>query len=246
MKMTEMAVAIVALAFVSCHKETVEPVTPVTPQPVAASPPPPVTPPSVTIVSPSSAPPPVATPAAHLAPEGVFYLIAAARVETNDGIIGLPPGTGVKLVRPGIYLTPAGETPLPPEQLTNDMDIARQARDSDRAAQSAVKQQSATEASQARVIDAITNVESNARAKAVLTEIDRQQLNTRLAALNREKQELEAQASALSKEVNKQHSDKATGKIVSYSDSGLATIRAQIATVRDQINATQAALRAAK
>lgn len=78
-----------------------------------------------------------ATPAPEFAPEGVFYLIAAARVETADGIKGLPPGTGVKLVKPGIYLTPAGEVPLDAALLTNDMGKARAARDADRARQAA-------------------------------------------------------------------------------------------------------------
>lgn len=110
------------------------PTTPV-PEPIAAATPPPA--------------PAPATPAPELAPEGVFYLLAAARVETADGLVGLPPGTGVKLVRPGIYLTPSGEVPLDPALLTNDMGKARAARDADRARQGAAQAQVAAEGARA-------------------------------------------------------------------------------------------------
>ena len=71
----------------------------------------------------------------ELAPPGVFYLLTPARVETKDGIIGFPPGTRVTLVRPGIYLTPAGKVSLAETQLTNDIGIARAASANDRNAQ---------------------------------------------------------------------------------------------------------------
>jgi hypothetical protein len=84
---------------------------------------------------------PVPTAAPELAPPGVFYLLAAARVETSDGVTGLPPGTGVKLVRPGVYLTPAGEVSLNPSLLTNDMGVARRALAQEKAKQSTLEQQ---------------------------------------------------------------------------------------------------------
>ena len=93
-------------------------------------------------ISPAPAP---TTSAPELAPEGVFYLLAPSRVETVDGLYGLPPGTGVKLVRPGIYLTPYGEVPLDPALLTNDMGKARAARAAERAAQGAAHPRIATE-----------------------------------------------------------------------------------------------------
>jgi hypothetical protein len=91
--------------------------------------------------NPANAPavPPVAATTPQLAPPGVFYLIKAARVETADGVTGLPPGTGVKLLHDDVYLTPAGQARLGAEMLTNDLNIARQARDGDRAAQNAVQ-----------------------------------------------------------------------------------------------------------
>jgi hypothetical protein len=93
--------------------------------------------------TPSPTPPLVAevtpSPGPHFAPEGVFYLVAMYRVETKNGVIGLPPGTGVKRVREGVYLTPSGELAIPANFLTNDMDLARQARDADRATQVAAR-----------------------------------------------------------------------------------------------------------
>jgi hypothetical protein len=80
-----------------------------------------------------------ATAHAELAPPGVFYTIAPARVETASGIVGLKPGTGVKLTRPGFYLTPYGEVALADEQVTNDMALARQAANQDAAQQAQLK-----------------------------------------------------------------------------------------------------------
>jgi len=76
-----------------------------------------------------STPAPETPPPRHLAPEGVFYLTTWVKAENKDGITGLPPGTEVKLVKPGIYRTPGGEMPLDENKITNDLDIARRARD---------------------------------------------------------------------------------------------------------------------
>jgi len=94
-------------------------------------------------------PPAPATPAPELAPEGIFYLLAPSRVETDHGLVGLLAGTGVKLVRPGVYLTPSGEVPLDPALLTNDMAKARAARDVGRAAQTAAQARVAAEGARA-------------------------------------------------------------------------------------------------
>jgi hypothetical protein len=67
-------------------------------------------------------------------------------VETDSGIVGLPPGTGVKLVREGIYQTPAGEVPLDAKLLTNDMTLARKVLNADRAKQAATKARLASDA----------------------------------------------------------------------------------------------------
>jgi hypothetical protein len=107
------------------------------------------------------APVPVAqAPAPELAPPGVFYLVEAYKVETDAGITGLPPGTGVKLLHDNVYLTPAGEAKLPPGILTNDMAAAREARDADRQAQTVAQQsiaaQNAAAAQHARLVDSAT------------------------------------------------------------------------------------------
>jgi gag-polyprotein putative aspartyl protease len=86
---------------------------------------------------PPAAPSTVAAPA-ELAAPGVFYLLTAAHVQTADGITGLPPGTEVTLVRPGIYLTPAGKVHLDQTQLTNDLGKARIAIANDRNSQAAL------------------------------------------------------------------------------------------------------------
>ena len=117
------AVAI-TLTFASCSKQTIvrddepEPATPAT-QPSS----------QVPMATPPAGATPPAAQARQVAPEGIFYLTKTVRVETAGGVRTLTPGTGVKLVRPGIYLTPAGETPLAAEQMTNNLAIARAARD---------------------------------------------------------------------------------------------------------------------
>jgi len=119
------------------------------PEPETSVPPTTPAPATPTLEPVAVATPPPATPAPELAPPGVFYLIAAARVETSDGIVGLKPGTGVKLVRPGIYLTPAGEVSLNPEQMTNDLALARRVASADSSAQAAVKSALAAQAATA-------------------------------------------------------------------------------------------------
>jgi len=94
------------------------------------------------------------TGGSQLAPPGVFYLLTPAHVETKDGIIGLPPGTRVTLVRPGIYLTPSGKVSLDETQLTNDLGKARAASANDRAAQAALRAKPQA-AMRARPVDTI-------------------------------------------------------------------------------------------
>lgn len=140
-------IALAALAFASCSK----PVSEESPPPLASTTPAPGSAATGPAPAPSAPQPSTGATASapELAPAGVFYLLTPARIETPDGIRGLPPGTGVKLVRTGVYLTPYGETSLKPDQLTNDMGIARRARDADQAAQRAA--QGARLAEQARV-----------------------------------------------------------------------------------------------
>jgi hypothetical protein len=151
MKVTGLIAVMAALAGASCSK-------PVATTGDEDAPPPPAAVTTSAPVTPIAAPAPggaisqtpSATPAPELAPEGVFYLVAVARVENADGVHNLPPGTGVKLVRPGVYLTPYGEHPLAAALLTNDLAKARAARDADRAAQDAARQKTADVAQAAR------------------------------------------------------------------------------------------------
>ncbi len=115
--MKKIGLLIVLLALTSCSKPTStekQPQLPKTsPTPAAATPEPVV----------EAAPPP------EIAPSGTFFLLTPASVETSKGLRELPPGTGVQLVRPGIYLTPLGEGPIADAHLTNDIKEAREARD---------------------------------------------------------------------------------------------------------------------
>ena len=56
--------------------------------------------------TPSATPPPVAVATLepnYFAPPGVYFLIAAASIETADGIVGLKPGTRLQKTGPGKY-----------------------------------------------------------------------------------------------------------------------------------------------
>lgn len=61
------------------------------------------------------------TASGELAPPGVFYLLTGASIETKGGITGLRPGTKLTLVKPGIYMSPAGKLSLSEAQVTNDL-----------------------------------------------------------------------------------------------------------------------------
>lgn len=88
--------------------------------------------------------PPPATPAPELAPPGVYYLITAVSVETSDGILGLKPGQPLKEVRPGVYRADNNEVTLRPDQVTNDLAIARRFAAQDQRNQAAIQQHLAT------------------------------------------------------------------------------------------------------
>jgi hypothetical protein len=117
--------------------------------------------PEVADQKPADGPVNAAAPVApELAPPGVFYLVSEVRLETDSGITGLPPGTGVKLLHDDVYLTPAGEAHLTAEQLTNNLAVARTARDADRATQTAAQARIANEG-------AVANARARAEAAAV-------------------------------------------------------------------------------
>jgi len=234
-----------ALAFASCSKQaSTQTDEESTPAPKAAATPAPR--PAEVAVTPATPAPatPAPAPAPELAPEGIFYLIVAARVETPNGVNGLPPGTGVKLVRPGIYLTPAGEVHLNPEQLTNDMAVARAARDAAQAAQAALRQRGAAEAGTAAVqarTNAVQNQNSNA---AAILAIERQRLETQIAGLRTQLVETERQIGVLYEKKSKESFDRvAKGRtIASTTDQQIATSRTQADALRSQIVAAESEL----
>ena len=80
--------------------------------------------------------PATSTPASavrELAPDGIVYLLVRVRMETDSGIISLPPGTGLKLIRPGVYTDGLHELTLTAEQVSNDVETAREAKRADAA-----------------------------------------------------------------------------------------------------------------
>jgi len=136
------------LMVASCHKPVAEnssdspapaPAAETTPAPVTVK----ATPVPATPAPVAAVPTPAGTP--ELAPPGVYYLLAATKIETADGIFGLPPGAGLKRIRPGTYLSSNGEVQLRDDQVTNDMALARKAKQQDEAVQIALKNRIAQE-----------------------------------------------------------------------------------------------------
>jgi hypothetical protein len=243
-----------ALAFTSCSRPTTAaqmtempaPPAEVPSVPIAVATPPPV--PAVPVdvaTSPPVIPEPAAPAPPELAPEGVFYVIVATRVETESGVHGLPPGTGVKLVRPGIYLTPAGEMAIAPERLTNDMAVARAARNAAQAEQAALQQQGAANASVAAEQARMDAADVTVAHKDGLKTLDRERLEKNLAALQQQKVNMEAQVSLLVIKRNKEYDGRAMGRTVtSNAETQLIAARAQLKTIRDQITTATRQLRA--
>jgi hypothetical protein len=83
----------------------------------------------------------VATPAPDpLAPPGIFFLVQKASITTDDGIIGLKPGQGLRLVTAGTYEADGQTVRLRDDQVTNNLRLARQAAAADAASQAALRQ----------------------------------------------------------------------------------------------------------
>ncbi|MDB6155364.1 MAG: hypothetical protein JWL90_3817 [Chthoniobacteraceae bacterium] len=98
--------------------------------------------PALIVQTESSPPPPVAaaTPAPnYFAPEGVYFLLAATSVETEDGIVGFKPGSEALKQANGKYRVGEHEIELRPDQLTNDLRIAGSLASADAAAQAAIR-----------------------------------------------------------------------------------------------------------
>lgn len=163
-----LAAVTMLISLTACHKpvaqeESSAPESSSSPSPaIAAATPAPAAPQKESSTAPTTTTTPAAAApsVAELAPAGVFYLIEAARVETDSGVTGLPPGTGVKLLHDDVYLTPAGEAHLRREQVTNDMALARKALASEKAVQNAA---------QARIAADSVIIAERARAEAKAT-----------------------------------------------------------------------------
>jgi hypothetical protein len=82
----------------------------------------------------SAAKPPAQEPVVRkLAPDGISYLLVRTRVVTDSGILSLPPGTALRLVRLGVYTDGLHELMLTAEQVSNDVEAAREAKRADAA-----------------------------------------------------------------------------------------------------------------
>jgi hypothetical protein len=133
---------LLALGWSGCKKASEsENVTEATSAPTPVPPPAPEATP-VAVVTPA----PVATPAPQLAPPGDYYLVSAVSVETSDGIVGLKPGQLLQEIRPGVYKADGNEVSLRPEQVTNDLAMARRVAVQDQMNQSAIRQRMAAQA----------------------------------------------------------------------------------------------------
>ncbi len=111
--------------------------------------PPAAEPPPRTAQAPAAATLPTATPEPataaatpeppQLAPPGTFFLLAKTSVETAEGIHGMPPGTELHLVAPGLYEdAEKHRVTLTDSQVTNDLRVAQRSRGADANAQAAL------------------------------------------------------------------------------------------------------------
>ncbi|HEX8312580.1 MAG TPA: hypothetical protein VF614_14755 [Chthoniobacteraceae bacterium] len=82
------------------------------------------------------APPPVA----RTAPEGTFYLLEPTSVTTNDGVAGLSRGTELRKIEEGVYLAEGHRVELSASQVTNDILLAQQLRQTEAAQQAQIRQ----------------------------------------------------------------------------------------------------------
>lgn len=82
---------------------------------------------------------PESTPPSTRTPEGTYFVLQRISIPTDDGIVGISPGTKVTVVKAGPPLRVTNgklEFDVMPGQVTNDLDVAT------RAFQSTVRQQS--------------------------------------------------------------------------------------------------------
>lgn len=127
------------------------------------------TPPSPLVLT---TPTPVSTPAPvvkHLAPEGIYFLLSRVSIPTDVGISGINVGTRVRFLKntgPNWLVTDEQTTfEVPPDQLTNDMDVANAAYMADRKASVAVSEniRRAQEANQKARMEEISRQDAEAK-----------------------------------------------------------------------------------
>lgn len=76
----------------------------------------------------------------YFAPEGTFYLLSRVSVNTDDGIVGLRPGTRVVLQPDGKYQADGHLLDIQADLLTNDLRVAAQIVHMDQSTQAAIRQ----------------------------------------------------------------------------------------------------------
>jgi len=113
----------------------------IAPKPTAAAHPPP---PKQLAQQPAAQPTPArpVTPQRRLAPEGTYFLLGRASLRIDSGVIGFAPGTKVTLLDQGDSTSTVTDGQyqftVPSSQLTNDLDIAASAAQSDYAEQARI------------------------------------------------------------------------------------------------------------
>ncbi|MGB8169492.1 MAG: hypothetical protein WCF18_18475, partial [Chthoniobacteraceae bacterium] len=133
LNLVAVALAAGALTLAACKKQVAE--VEMEPEPLAMATPVPIATPAqakpVAVVTPSPDP---------LAPPGIFFLLQKASITTDDGIIGLKPGQGLRQVSPGNYEVNGQTIQLRDDQVTNNLRIAQQLAAADASAQAALRQ----------------------------------------------------------------------------------------------------------
>ncbi|HEX8309780.1 MAG TPA: hypothetical protein VF614_00585 [Chthoniobacteraceae bacterium] len=83
---------------------------------------------------------PAAPDPKQFAPAGVFFLVTAASVETDSGIVGLKPGQRLQQTAPGQYTADGNQLTLRDDQVTNDLRVAARASGMNAASEAALRQ----------------------------------------------------------------------------------------------------------
>jgi hypothetical protein len=95
-----------------------------------------------------TAPAPTTPEPPQFAPAGVFYLVSAVSIQTNDGILGFKPGTQVVKQSDGSFIGNGHKLQLNATQVTNDLRVARQVIAADENAQNLLRQRQQQAAAQ--------------------------------------------------------------------------------------------------